>query len=249
MNPTAAPTLSPEVRAALDRVAGALTRTLGENLHSLLLYGSAARGTHVPGVSDLNLLILLEESTPEAHTAIADALQESAERVEPLILGRALLARSLQAFAVKFLSIRRTYRVLHGADPFRDLAVDPALARFECEQSARNLRLRITRAYVVFGRDRARYSTFVARLSSSIFTALAEALRQTGQDLPGPYRDRLPAFAKTFGADAAVLGELLDLKAAARTMSPDEVAPFHSRLFRLLDAAVRWMEATWPPLR
>ncbi len=242
-----AATLPPETQAALDRVVAVLTRTLGANLHSLLLYGSAVRGNLVAKVSDLNLLILLEESTPEAHAAIADAIRGSV-RIEPFILGRALLARSFQAFAVKFLSIQRNYRVLQGQDPFAALAVDEGLARFLCEQALRNLRLRSVRAYVVFGQDRARYTRFLTKVTPALFTDLGEALRRVGTEIPRSYEDRIPVFEKAFGGEAGILGELLQLKSSGRAISGD-ATPIHARLFRLLDAAVRWMEAQWPPLR
>ena len=245
---TTPPALPPETQQALDGAAGALKKTLGANLQSLVLYGSAVRGNLVPKVSDLNLLILLEESTPDAHAAIADALRGPV-RIEPFILGRALLARSIQAFAVKFLSIRRNYRVLHGADPFADLTIDETLARFLCEQAVRNVRLRCVRAFVVIGHDRPRYSTFLSRTSSAFFTDLAEGLRRVGTDVPRAYEERVPLFEKTFGADASVLRDILELKSSGRTLSAGEVKEFHSRLFKLLDGAVRWMEAQWPPLR
>ena len=243
-----AQTLPAETQAALDRVVSTLTKTLGANLHSLVLYGSAVRGNLVPEVSDVNLLILLEESTPDAHAAIADAIRGPV-RIEPFILGRALLARSLQAFAIKFLSIRRNYRVLHGSDPFAALAVDETLARFLCEQAVRNLRLRSVRAFVVSGSDRVRYSKFLTRSTSALFTDLAEALRRVGTDVPRTYEERIPLIEKTFGADASVLRELLKLQASGGTLPAGDVRRVHDGLFRLLDAAVRWMEAQWPPLR
>jgi hypothetical protein len=199
-------------------------------------------------VSDLNLLILLEESTPDAHAAIADAIRGPV-RIEPFILGRALLARSLQAFAIKFLSIKRNYRVLHGADPFGSLVVDEALARFLCEQTVRNLRLRSVRAFVVLGHDRARYSKFLARLAPALFTDLTEALRRVGTEIPKSYEERIPLFEKVFGVDASVLRDLLKLRTSDGTLSAEEVRRVHDGLFRLLDAAVRWMEGQWPPLR
>jgi hypothetical protein len=199
-------------------------------------------------VSDLNLLILLEESTPEAHAAIAEAIRGPV-RIEPFILGRALLARSLHAFAIKFLSIRRNYRVLHGADPLASLTVDETLARFLCEQAVRNLRLRSVRAFVVLGQDRVRYSKFLSRIPSAVFTDLAEALRRVGTEIPRSYEERIPLFEKVFGADASVLRELLKLRSSERTLSADDVRRIHDGLFRLLDAAVRWMEGQWPPLR
>jgi hypothetical protein len=241
-------TLPPETQAALDRVVAALTRTLGANLHSLVLYGSAVRGNLVPSVSDLNLLILLEESTPEAHAAIGDAIRGPV-RIEPFILGRALLARSLQAFAMKFLSIRRNYRVLHGSDPLAALAVDESLARFLCEQAVRNLRLRCVRSFVVFNRDHERYGRFLSKVTPAVFTGLSEALRRTGVEVPPGYQERIPVFEKSFGVDASVLRRLLEFRSSDARI-PSDVAPqVHPALFRLLDAAVRWMEAQWPPLR
>jgi len=249
MNPMKnAPTLPAESQAALDRAVSTLAGTLGANLHSLVLYGSAVRGNLVPKVSDLNLLILLEESTPDAHSAIADAIRGPV-RIEPFILGRSLLARSLQAFAIKFLSIRRNYRVLHGSDPFGSMAVDEALARFLCEQAVRNLRLRSVRAFVVFGSDRVRYSKLLARLAPALFTGLAEALRRVGTEIPKSYEERIPLFEKVFGADASVLRDLLKLRASDGTLSAEDVRRAHDGVFRLLDAAVRWMEGQWPPLR
>jgi hypothetical protein len=241
-------TLPPETQGALDRAVAALTKTLGANLHSLVLYGSAVRGNLVPQVSDLNLLILLEESTPEAHSAIADAIRGPV-RIEPFILGRALLARSIQAFAVKFLSIRRNFRVLHGADPFTGLSVDESLARFLCEQAVRNLRLRSVRAFVVLGRDLDRYTKFLVKTAPAVFTDLAEALRRMGTEVPREFELRIPIFEKVFGSDASVLRQLLELKASGRPLAPESASSVHSGLFKLLDAAVRWMEAQWPPLR
>jgi len=241
-------TLPPETQDALDRVVSSLAKTLGANLHSLVLYGSAVRGNLLPKVSDLNLLILLEESTPEAHAAIADAIRGPV-RIEPFILGRALLARSFQAFAVKFLSIQRNYRILHGTDPFAGLRIDESLARFLCEQAVRNLRLRSVRAFVISGRDRERYSRFLMKLVPAIFTDLSEALRRVGTELPRSYEERLPLFEKTWAADASVLRQLLQLKTSGQSIPSEDASRIHAGLFRLLDAAVRWMEGQWPPLR
>lgn len=238
--------LTPDLQQALDRAVAALKTRLGENLHSLVLYGSAAReGVERP--ADLNLLIVLQESTPEAHAAVAEAIRGPVP-IEPFILGRAHLGRSLQAFAVKFLSIRRHRKVLHGADPLADLRVPERVGRFLAEQAVLNLRLRLVHDFVVLGRDRSRYSRAVTEAVPAIFTDLAEALRQAGREVPEAFSDRVPLFSKEFGTDASALGDLLSLKASARTLSADEVTSLHGRLSRLLDAAVRWMEAAWPPL-
>lgn len=240
--------LLPEAEDALQCSVEKLKTSLRENLHACILYGSAVRGGFIPEVSDLNLLLILNHSTPEAHEAIAEALCGPV-RIEPFILGREGLERSFQAFAMKFRSIRRNYRVLHGADPFKDFKVDEQLLKFLCEQALRNLRLRLTHAFVVVGRDPKRYTRYLVHSLPNLFADLSEVLRSANVEVPKDHSSRIPVLEKHFGVNAAVLSDLLELKKQRRVIDRSEAAEFHSRLFQLLNQAVRWIEAQWPPLQ
>src|SRR5882762_763713 len=103
-------------QALVDKAVQALGKELGANLYSCCLYGSAVRGNFIEGISDINLLIVLNESNPTAHQAVTRAIG-SEKQIDPFILGRPGFARSANAFASKFASIKRNYRVVHGADP------------------------------------------------------------------------------------------------------------------------------------
>jgi len=139
--------VNPKLEATLKRAVESLQAELGENLHSCCLYGSAVRGNAIEGVSDLNLLLVLNESTSVAHEAIGRVLADF-PLIDPFVLARRGLERSARAFAPKFASIRRNYRVLHGADPLAAATFDPALEKFLCEQVTRNLRLRLVYSFV-----------------------------------------------------------------------------------------------------
>jgi predicted nucleotidyltransferase len=234
--------LPPETQAALDRVVSTLKDRLRENLHSLVLYGSAARGNFVAGVSDLDLLIVLKESTPEAHAAIADALRGPL-RIDPIVLPLRGLDRSIQAFALKFRSIKRTYRVLHGADPLA-IDVDERVLRFLCEQGLRNLKMRLVHAYIT--RDPQGYVRYLREIAPALFTDLAEALRVQGTEIPPGFEERIPILEREFDLKAPVLKDLLDLHSRPRTVSADEVFDLHSRLHRLLAQVLQWVETKWP---
>jgi predicted nucleotidyltransferase len=232
-------TLPHEVQAALDRVLASLQATLGGNLHSLVLYGSAVRGNFVAGKSDLNLLIVLQESTPEAHSAVAEAIRGPI-RVEPIVIGRRGMERSFQSFALKFRSIRRSYRVLHGPDPLA-IDVDPTILKFLCEQALRNYRMRLVHAFVTM--DRKRYSRFLLDSVPALFTALAEVLRVEGIEIPSGFTERIPIIERGYDVQAPVLQELLRLRAAP---AEADAADLHAQVFRLVDRAVLWVESRWP---
>ncbi len=101
-------------RGILRDAVSSLESRLADILDGLVLYGSAVRGGFVPAFSDLNLLIVLEVSTPEAHTVISDVVAGARVEIDPFVLAREGLERSFRAFAVKFDSIHRHYRVLSG---------------------------------------------------------------------------------------------------------------------------------------
>ncbi len=235
--------MSPDLDPLLSSVVAALRAALGDNLHSVCLYGSSVRGNAIKGVSDFNLLIVLNDSTGTAHQAIAGVL-DGFPRIDPFILAKRGFARSVRAFAPKFASIKRHHRVLFGADPLADITPDAAMERFLCEQSVRNLRLRLVYAFVMRGRQRA-YDRFVLGQTTALFVQLSDLLRIEGTEIPIDFAPRIPIFSREFAVEAGVLADLLALKREPRRLSEAEVVALHSRLFPVVDGALRWIEARW----
>ena len=73
----------PVVDAARARIA----ETFGERLHSAYLYGSIPRGTAMPGVSDLDLLVVLHGEATDAEQAAARAFEAALDSSFPQING------------------------------------------------------------------------------------------------------------------------------------------------------------------
>lgn len=228
----------------LDRMLPALAEALGDNLCSCCLYGSAVRGNLVEGVSDLNLLIILNHSTPQAHQSLAKIFSGKTN-VDPFILSRSGLARSARVFAPKFQSIRRNYRVLLGHDLLAELEPDPELARLLCEQSIRNLRLRLVYAFVKRDRQKT-YERFICRIATGLVVQVSEILRMGGASVPKPFSARIGLMEAEFGPEATVIGELLELKNNPRSFTDDEAVLWHGRLFPFVEKVVGWIESRWP---
>ena len=73
------------------RPVGALCAKLGANVHACIQYGSTVRGDASPGVSDINLLLVLNQSTPDAHAAVAKILRDH-PRIDPMRMARSRAA-------------------------------------------------------------------------------------------------------------------------------------------------------------
>jgi predicted nucleotidyltransferase len=222
----------------------ALIGELGDELYSCCLYGSVVRGDAREDVSDINLLIILRNSDVTTHAAVGRAIGAN-PRIDPFVLGLTGLERSVRAFAAKFASIKRYYRVLHGADPLATIDISPDLERFLCEQAFRNLRLRLARAFITRQQHRA-YGQFLARAVTPLFLRLSEVLRLRGIAVPDGFTSRIDAIAQGFGIDRGALVDLLDFKAHPRELDEAEAFEWHTRTFAIVNTAVTWIEANWP---
>lgn len=79
---------APVVAAARARISAAYSPT---RLHSAYLYGSVPRGTAIPGVSDLDLLLALREEPASVDRAAADALRSALDAAFPQVNGVGVL--------------------------------------------------------------------------------------------------------------------------------------------------------------
>ena len=164
------------------------------------------------------------------------------------MLGLRGLRRSQFVFAVKFRSIQRNYRVLHGADIVSAFEPPVELTRFLCEQSLRNLRLRLKFAYITSGPEHERFGRMLIRSVTSLFVDISEALRCAIVEIPRSYPARIPVFERVLGQEASVLKELLSLKHSPRVLKPEQAHDLHARVFRLQTRVLDWMEEQWPKL-
>ena len=235
--------MNDKLQSILDQAVGSLSEALGDNLYSCCVYGSVVRGNFIAGVSDINLLIVLNESNPAAHQAVARVVGGNWQ-IDPFVLARRGFQRSARAFASKFASIKRNYRVLRGADPLADVQVEPGLEKFLCEQALRNLRLRLVYTFVTRQQSKV-YDKFLARCVTPLFTQMSEAVRLNGVVVPKEFETRIGLFEKEFQIDGAALRDLLAFKKAPQKLSDEENIAWHQRIFPVVDAVITWIERAW----
>jgi predicted nucleotidyltransferase len=234
------PNLPVKAGITLTEVVTRLCKKLGDNLYSCILYGSAVRGSFNPQNSDLNVLIILNESTPDAHREISRILNTKI-RIEPFVISRIGMERSFEAFAIKFCSIQRHYRVLFGEDPLHDLVIDERILNFLTEQSLRNLRLRVVRAYIHLSSERKRYIDYINQIMPQVFTDIGTAFRVRGFPVMEGFSERIPLVREQLGDAANVLEDLLALKGRKMALSDRDIFRLHEKLFTLLDRTVTWL--------
>lgn len=122
--------------------------------YSAVLYGSAARGDWVPGRSDINLLLVLDDPSAARLARLEPAFTawRKAQPEPPLLIGRKEWEHAVDTFPIEITDMQSAYRVLRGADPLAGLVVAPADLRRALEREIRGKLLRLRQGFVVMSK-------------------------------------------------------------------------------------------------
>lgn len=121
----------------------------GEEVISVILYGSAVGPDYVVGVSDLNLLVIFREVGPEQLAKGFKRVKSwQKARINPLFLDLPYIESSVDAFPIEFLEMKEQHRLLWGENPLEELQVSQENLRLQCEQELKGKWLRLRQAYL-----------------------------------------------------------------------------------------------------
>jgi predicted nucleotidyltransferase len=134
-----------------DELLGDLQRFHGDNLVSVILYGSALTPDYVPGTSDINILVIVKDRALSSvgHATGYHPRWEKRNVHISFYLTASFIEASLDAFPIEYLNIKSHYEVLMGEDVLAGLAFDPAHIRLQCERELRGKSVHLRRAFLV----------------------------------------------------------------------------------------------------
>ncbi|MGH7458679.1 MAG: hypothetical protein ACREKN_06345 [Longimicrobiaceae bacterium] len=194
-----------------------LATVYGDQLISVILYGSGAREEHRDRLSDLNVLVLLERADPAALRKASAVAGRWARRGNPppLILAADDWDRSRDVFPIEFAEIADARRVLLGSDPFEGLSVPREQLRAQCEYELRSRFIQLREQYLLHARDPKRLAQTALRSVSTFLVLFRTVLRLLGTAVPPDSAAVVERTAGVVGFDAGPILELLRLRAEA----------------------------------
>jgi predicted nucleotidyltransferase len=154
--------------------------------YSAVLYGSAARGDFVPGRSDINLMLVLEQLTAPVLRSLSRAFTawRKATREPPLILSRAEWDRASDAFPIEITDMRLSYQVLRGSDPLAGVQVDLADLRKALEREFRGKLLRLRQGYATYAPEPGALGSLGLQSAATVLVLLRGVLTVVGKPVP-----------------------------------------------------------------
>jgi predicted nucleotidyltransferase len=225
-----------------------LQQAAGDNLESVVLYGSAVTGEWDPDFSNINLLCFVRDSSFPKLKALTPVIEWwfKAGHRPPMMITRAELERSTDVFVIELMDIRRQHKVLLGPDLVGALEIPMHLHRAQLEYELREKLILLRQGLLLSANDNER--TWGALLHSlpAFATLFRHAIIAQGLPVPPTKRDAIRQLAKSVDFDATAFDNLLDIREhkanRSQFQAPEVATRYLSAVEKVTEAVDRMLD-------
>src|SRR5882672_12514892 len=173
---------APEILAAARQWLGPVRTALGSEFLSAYLTGSVLSQGFDARHSRVNLAIIARALPIGVLDAVARALPRAARppHVEPLLLTRGQIEKSLDVFPIEWLEMQERHVLLEGEDVLAGIEVPRTWLRLQCEHELRGKHIQLRQALLVHGADSKELARVLAAAASSYATLYRTLIRLEG---------------------------------------------------------------------
>lgn len=219
----------------------------GDNLESVILYGSAARPSASHAAANLNVLCTLRSLSVSELGRLSSTVSwwtKQHGQPAPLFFTAEELRRSADVFAIELLDMQQAHRVLFGLDVVAGIAVPMNLHRVQVEHELRTLQLKLRQHFFRAAGNDSELKAVMAKSVSSTVALLRHALIAFGEEPPAASREVVARLTALTGAEAQVFETWLQIR--HEEISIDEVSRFYGRCLDALGKVVAALDERLP---
>lgn len=186
----------------------------GSNVESVVLFGSAVAGDFRDGLSNVNLMCVLRDTSLKALQALSPAARwwDGKKQTPPLCMTKHELQRSTDVFTIELLDMQQHHRVLFGDDPLKNLQIPMDLHRVQVEYELREKMILLRQHLLLAANHESRLWELVLRSAPSFSTLFRHALITLGEAKSTSRRDAVATLAQRVGFDGGSILQVLDVR-------------------------------------
>ena len=198
----------------LNQFCEKLKELAGNNLISVILYGSFARGENVEGHSDVNLMLVTESLHLNQLTFLEKEIHHLQKKINLNIVfwTKEELESSIDVFPIEFLEISEHHKTLYGEHLLKEISVDTKNFRHQLEFELRSKLLKLRSAWLEGKESKKMLFKTITRAGTSFFHLYNQAKKLSNEnfsdELAGPFRKSLQLKKKEIALNQKELQDL-----------------------------------------
>ncbi|MGR3309167.1 MAG: hypothetical protein ACUZ77_00180 [Candidatus Brocadiales bacterium] len=175
-----------DVKNRVEPFFSELLSTYEGTIYSLYIVGSAVTKDFNLTLSDINTLIILNESKPEIFDFLASRGKRfGRKRIRaPLIVTRSYVENSLDVFPIEFLEMQLINKLVYGEDILKELNFGKNNVRLQCERELKGSLQAVRQGYIKSMDDKHVLRDFFLGLLSGSIPVFRAILYLHDKELP-----------------------------------------------------------------
>ena len=233
------------IQPVLTEFVSKLLEELGDNVCAILVYGSSAGINYNPGVSNINIAVIIKELDFSTLKQSMGTIKwgRKHKMATPLFLTKEYILNALDVFPVEFSEIKERHKVIFGEDVFIDLDIPRRDVSLLCEQQVKGKLLHLRQAYLDIGPN----APVLKKLLSGALSDLIPIFRQLimlREEKPFEKKDEmLGQLAKIYSVDQEPFLAVLQDKNKERLISSHQVEAHLQNFLAQLEILSRHMDS------
>jgi len=213
----------------IDEFVKRIRAAAGPNVESIILFGSAVSVDFHPGLSNVNVLCVLRDSSYAALQALAPVAKwwDREKQPPPLCMTRLELQRSTDVFTIELLDIQEHHRILFGEDVVQGLRISMHVHRVQVEYELREKLILLRQQVLLASGNDSRLWDLLLHSVPSFGTLFRHALIALGDSSQSGRREAVQALSKRVGFDPSAILQTLEVrehKANPKKMDVNDIA-------------------------
>ncbi len=232
-----------QLKSILDSYCRELTVTFGEKILSITVIGSAATPDFMAGASDVNVLVILDETEIQDLLRAAPAVNREWKRhhISPRFISLRNLESAFRYFPIDFWSMRERHMTLHGKDFLQEAVFRQEDLRWQLHHEITGLRMRIKQQFWRVFRSVPHARSNLLVVFSSLLHLLRVLFHLKEMEIPESQEELIKQSRETLGIETGFLEEMLKIKQGGVRLRKEQIPSLYEKsleaLRRLSEAA------------
>ena len=184
------------------------------NILSIHVVGSALTPDFIPGQSDVNSIVVVDEITLEFLDFIVRLGKKYSQYgvAAPLLMTPGYIETSLDVFPIEFLNFSAIHHTMFGPDILRDLSIDRTHLLLQCEREVKSKLLWLHQGYIESLDDEKQLVVWLSNSITGYIPLFRAILFLDGHKLMLSAQDTASALEKYIGLDTEIFKKIVRLK-------------------------------------
>ena len=201
-----------------------LKTAFNERLSSVILYGSCAVDNCNISVSDINLMVIINDLVA-ADLKKANPLMKDWMKTKhplPIFMDREEWFSSCDVYPIEYSDIKERYKILYGENIVDNLYINKNDLRLQCEHEVKDLIIRLRQTYLAKSSDKKAIEELIKKSSKSFVAIFRAILRLSDTNVPFKHEDVINLLSQKVEVDREVFLKILSFRTNSKVFANNE---------------------------